>query len=213
MSTDPDAARASPGGADAGRTGTGVDPSKPLKPPAREIYVQHRVRGLTQRQAYIRAYPQHRKVKPETLDVKACELEATDKVGRRLEWLQQQNASKAVGDLQARRELLWKTIQECKVGLHPYVQALPDGDMVFDVTRDNLTFAIETIEQRLETTGEGDGRRDATIRKIRVRDYLSYLQELNKLDKLYVERHEQLGPDGKPVDPTSRIILVDNRVV
>lgn len=178
---------------------TDDDPAAPLSIPAHEAFAKLLLTGCSQSDAYRKVYPKSRKWKDSAVHGKASEL--AGKVSGRIVHLKGMAASAAVGDLQARRELLWQTIQECRKGLTPYVQSLPDGDMIFDLNRDNLTFAIESVEQRLETSGVGDGAKDATIRKIKVRDYLSYLQELNKLDKLYVEKHEHTGPDGKPLAP------------
>ena len=55
-----------------------------------ERYCQNRIKGMTQRKAYLDAFPRSRKWKPETVDCKACNLEATDKAAARLAELREQ---------------------------------------------------------------------------------------------------------------------------
>ena len=64
--------------------------------PAQERYCQERAKGATQRQAYLRAFPGSQKWKPETVDKRACELEAKRKVAGRLKELQKAAAAAAV---------------------------------------------------------------------------------------------------------------------
>ena len=56
----------------------------PLANPRHETYCQKRVEGMTQRQAMLAAYPDRARWKPETVDNKACKLEATDEVKARI---------------------------------------------------------------------------------------------------------------------------------
>ena len=55
--------------------------------PAREIYCQARFRGLSQRKAYLEAYPGSKEWKDRTVDKRACELEKEGNVLGRLEEL------------------------------------------------------------------------------------------------------------------------------
>lgn len=63
--------------------------------PKREAYVQGVVSGLSQRAAYIAAFPAAAKWKPETIDSKASHLLADDKVRARYEELQAEAAKDA----------------------------------------------------------------------------------------------------------------------
>ena len=67
----------------------------PLANPRHELYCQRRVEGATQRQAMLAAWPVRAKWKPSTVDAKACELEATDKVKGRIAALKRMAAEKA----------------------------------------------------------------------------------------------------------------------
>jgi PBSX family phage terminase large subunit len=61
-----------------------------------ELYCQHRAAGLSQRQAYYRAYPSSRCWKDASVDREACVLEAKPKVAQRLAALLAESAKRAV---------------------------------------------------------------------------------------------------------------------
>lgn len=67
----------------------------PLANPRHETYCQKRVEGMTQRQAMLAAYPDRSRWKPETVDNKACKLEATDEVKARIAALKRIAAERA----------------------------------------------------------------------------------------------------------------------
>lgn len=67
----------------------------PLANPRRERYCQERVAGKSQRQAMLAAWPDRSRWKPETVDNKACKLEAEDEVKARLCALKRIAAEKA----------------------------------------------------------------------------------------------------------------------
>ena len=67
----------------------------PLANPRRERYCQERVAGKTQRQAMLAAWPDRARWKPETVDNKACKLEAEDEVKARIAALKRIAAEKA----------------------------------------------------------------------------------------------------------------------
>lgn len=66
----------------------------PLANPRHEVYCQKRVEGMTQRQAMLAAYPDRSRWKPETVDKRACELEADGKVKGRIAALKRIAAEK-----------------------------------------------------------------------------------------------------------------------
>ena len=61
----------------------------------KEKYCQLRAGGKSQRQAYLEAFPNSRRWKPQTVDVRACELEKDGKVLVRLRALEEDNEKKA----------------------------------------------------------------------------------------------------------------------
>jgi len=66
-------------------------PDKPLTP-KQEKYVQGLFAGKSQREAYVEAYPTAKNWKPESIDVKACQLAKSDKIMLRLKALQDEVA-------------------------------------------------------------------------------------------------------------------------
>ncbi len=69
--------------------------SAPLSNPRWETYCQQRIAGKSQRQAMLAAFPSRASWKPETVDVKAAELEANGKVKARIEALKKAAAKRA----------------------------------------------------------------------------------------------------------------------
>lgn len=61
-----------------------------------ELYCQKRAEGLSQRQAYLAAYPRSKKWKAATIDSAACNLEKSPKVFARLKRLQEEAAKRAI---------------------------------------------------------------------------------------------------------------------
>ena len=77
-----------------------------LKNARHERFVQNLISGMTQRQAYLDAFPNAENWKPETIDSKASNLFADDKVQTRYQQLQNASASLAVAGRTERMELL-----------------------------------------------------------------------------------------------------------
>lgn len=68
----------------------------PLANPRHERYCQARVAGKTQRQAMLEAWPDRARWKPETVDNKACKLEADREVKARIAALKRAAAERAI---------------------------------------------------------------------------------------------------------------------
>lgn len=68
----------------------------PLTNPRHERYCQARVAGKTQRQAMLEAWPDRARWKPETVDNKACKLEADREVKARIAALKRAAAERAI---------------------------------------------------------------------------------------------------------------------
>lgn len=79
---------------------------KPLANARHEAYVQYIIGGMTQRQAYLTAFPQAKRCKPETIDNKASALFRQTEIRARYDELQAAAASDAVMTRQERMELL-----------------------------------------------------------------------------------------------------------
>lgn len=72
----------------------------------REKFVQNLIAGMSQRQAYLDAFPNARKWKDNTVDSRACELAKDSKILERLQTLQNQAVSKAILTREERMKIL-----------------------------------------------------------------------------------------------------------
>ena len=72
----------------------------------REKFVQNLIAGMSQRQAYLDAFPNARKWKDNTVDSRACELAKDSKILERLQTLQNQAVSKAIITREERMKIL-----------------------------------------------------------------------------------------------------------
>lgn len=127
----------------------------PLANPRHEIYCQRRVEGMTQRQAMLAAYPVRSRWKPETVDKRACELEADRKVKGRIAALKRAAAEKATT---TRAEVLAGMSESFEVGVRR-IKAAKDGrsldyGAVTAVTQLGKTLLDALPEEQPEERGE-----------------------------------------------------------
>lgn len=71
-----------------------MDADEPMANPRHETYCRERVAGKTQRYAMFAAWPDRSRWKPETVDNKACKLEAEHEVKARIARLKRPAAEK-----------------------------------------------------------------------------------------------------------------------
>lgn len=80
-----------------------------------ELFCQELMKGLTQRQAYLKAYPRSKNWKPSNVDSKASQLIKTDKVSTRLKELREEQKD----DVTRIRETIidtYETILKANIG-------------------------------------------------------------------------------------------------
>lgn len=127
----------------------------PLANPRREIYCQRRVEGMTQRQAMLAAWPDRSRWKPETVDNKACKLEAEGEVKARIAALTRIAAEKATT---TRAEVLAGMSETFEAGVER-VRDAEDGKPLDYVAVNAVTQLGKTLldalpEERPEERGE-----------------------------------------------------------
>ena len=103
----------------------------PLANPRRERYCQERVAGKTQRQAMLAAWPDRARWKPETVDNKACKMDADHEVKARIAALKRAAAEKATT---TRAEVLAGMSETFEAGITRIRKA---GDKPLDYTAVN----------------------------------------------------------------------------
>lgn len=127
----------------------------PLANPRHEVYCQKRVEGMTQRQAMLAAYPDRSRWKPETVDKRACELEADGKVKGRIAALKRIAAEKVTT---TRAEVIAGMSETFEAGVERVRRA--EGDKPLDyvavnaVTQLGKTLLDTLPEEQPEERGE-----------------------------------------------------------
>lgn len=174
-----------------------IDVSKPLKLAAHEAFARLVSKGVNQSEAYRNVYPKSRKWKVSALHVKSCELNG--KVSGRVHFLQQKAADASIMDITERKRVLTEI---ARARLHNFGTCGADG-FIPDVGPENLNSAgLGEVTTRVEITGEGGKARDtAHITKISLRDPMKAIDLLNKMDGVYVEKHELSGSFVLSSDP------------
>ena len=101
----------------------------------KEKFAQLLSEGLSQRQAYLQAYPSSKKWKPETVDNKACLLAHENEILERCEELKNISASDAILSRQGRMKILTEIATDKAQLPKPRMQAIDilnkmDGEYV-----------------------------------------------------------------------------------
>jgi hypothetical protein len=147
-----------------------------------EAFARLVVQGKTATEAFREIYPKAKLWKDETVYVKACLLKK--KIKPIIQQIHAQATGAAVATILERKATLTEIIRG-RVG--NFVTAGADG-VVVNVGPENINSpALESVKSRCVTTGEGDGKQDAVITEIKVRDPIAAIAELNKMERVYAE--------------------------
>lgn len=127
----------------------------PLANPRHERYCQARVAGKTQRQAMLEAWPDRARWKPETVDNKACKLEADREVKARIAALKRAAAERAIT---TRAEVLAGMSEAFEAGIERIRTAPANRQLSYTavtaVTSLGKTLLDALPEERTEERGE-----------------------------------------------------------
>jgi len=128
-------------------------------------------------------FPRSKGWKDKSVWEKASKLLA--KVRPRMDEIQKKATDSTVMSLLERKRVL----SEIGRGrITNFVTAGADG-VVVNVGPENLnSAALESIESRCVTTGEGDGKQDAVVTKIKLESKVQAIAEINKMEKVYTDR-------------------------
>ena len=121
---------------------------------------------------------------------------------------------KDVADIHERKKTLSEIVRG-RVG--HFITAGADG-VVPNVGPKNVnSAALEMVESRCVTAGEGDGKQAATITKIKVKDQVAAIAELNKMEGVYAPEkfeadvtHSMIMKEPDPA-PVRRKRITDDR--
>ena len=151
---------------------------KTLKNAQHEKFAQARAAGMSETAAAIKA-GYSKKTAPQ----QASRLLTNVNISNRVVELLTTAADKTIMGVRERMVILTEI---GRGALTDYQVTLPDGCTVigYDCESPNPRAVLELTE-RIETRGEGDGKQDARIKKIRLHNPIQAIQELNKMDGSY----------------------------
>jgi hypothetical protein len=170
-----------------------VDWSQPLKNARYEAFAVAVVAGASQSEAYRATHPNAKRWKEVSVTVAASRLAANVLLRSRVAFLQKMSASDKISTVTERKE----TLTEIHRGrLNHFGTAGADG-FVPNVGPENInSAALESVKSRCETTGKGDGKTDAVITEIKLRDPVAAIRELNKMEGVYEAKKVDLVFSG-----------------
>lgn len=119
-----------------------------------EAFVRALVDGKTQRQAYYDAYPGAAKMKPETVDNKACKLANSDEIRVRYVEIQENSEKEFVWTIAQKRERLRQIAED------------PDSsnaDIVRAIDTDNKMMGAYTTKMEVSTRQKEQDKLDSII--------------------------------------------------
>ena len=146
--------------------------------PKQERFALNIFEGMSQREAYIQAGYSSKQAFS-TIDRNAFELARTNKIVARLEELYQEIKSEKVMLKQERLEVL------SEIARGRFAEFTSDGEITLD--DDNLkSAALAEIKETNWRGGKG-GRAESKTTSIKLRDPISAIDLLNKMDKIYSE--------------------------
>lgn len=123
-----------------------------LKNARKEKYVQGLISGLSQRKAYLVAYPKASKWKNETVDNKASKLLRDDEVWARYVELQEENAKTAGLTRERKKEILKRLAEDESISPNERIKAI-DVDNKMDgeyVSKVDLSGSLETKQSKVD---------------------------------------------------------------
>lgn len=149
--------------------------------PKQEAFALNLFKGLSQREAYIQAGYSSRAL-PATLDKLAYELARSPKISSRFVELCAEVKNDAIAEVQERQETLTE-IMRGRFG------QFADEEGHLDIPdKEALNSAALHEVKTTHFIGGKDGRASETTTTIKLRDPISAIQELNKMDHIYDEK-------------------------
>lgn len=185
-----------------------------LKSPKHEAFVRNILKGMSQREAYLKAGFTAKNM--ESADANASRLISTDKVSARLTELQTIVTEKAVEKAAVSKEAVLSEL--AKIGfanMLDYVRVQESsGDAYVDfsrLTREQAAAIGEiTVEEYSE--GRGEDARDVKKVKFKLLDKKGALVDLGKHLGLFIERHEHGGPGDFSNFTEEELLTEDERL-
>lgn len=103
-----------------------------------ETFVQCLIKGMSQRQSYLEAYPNSRKWKDTTVDSKASNLAKTDKVQTRLRELQERSENKTIASVTRRKMILTEILEDEEEKANDRIKAIDSLNKMESIGGENI---------------------------------------------------------------------------
>jgi len=160
-----------------------------------EVFAQRLAKGESAAEIYRDLYPKSRAWKPKTVWEQASRL--TRKVSARVQELQRMATDATVADILERKRSLTEIVRG-RVGHFLTVGA--DG-VIPNVGPENInSAALKSVKSRCITMDKGNGKKDAVVTEIEIRDQVPAIAELNKMEGVY-------SPEKFEADITHSMIM------
>ncbi len=172
-----------------------------------ERFVRNLFGGMSQRDAYIKAGYSPKSALT-TIDHHACELAKTAKVKARLAELQEKADSALIMPVKERKERLSEI---ARARVTDFVRC-SNGVARITVEMDTVNSAAlqEVVSEEIQL-GRGEGSIPVKITKLKLRDPVAAIAELNKMDGAYApEKNEVIVYDGIKIALIDRLSRLAN---
>ena len=106
-----------------------------------------------------------------------------------------------------RRRIVEEYCRIAFANMEDYMWVTEDGAGVLDLSmldREQAA-AISEVHSEVYTEGRGDDAESVKKSRIKLIDKKGALDSLARIDGLFVDRHQQLGANGDPVDPVTTL--------
>lgn len=140
--------------------------------------------------------------KPSAARTIASEKLAKPNISAIVNLVQRAVISAKILTIDRRKVMCSQAAEDCFKGHGQFMTVLPDGEVVHDINEDNRnSLALKRVKQQFKTIGEeGEGSEDVRTVDIETRDFLPYVQELNKMEGVYAESEPDSRGAGMTVN-------------
>lgn len=145
-----------------------------------QLFAQYLFTGMSQREAYLAAgYSPNQK--PATLDHHACVLADSANIVARLEQLRREADDEAIATVTERKKVLTEIIRG-------RIRQYTNGKRINVELQDMNSAAVSEVVTSELQIGKGDEAAIIEVTKLKLRDPIAAITELNKMDKVYTEQ-------------------------
>ncbi|MDT2813756.1 terminase [Vagococcus carniphilus] len=112
-----------------------------------ETFVQCLLKGMSQRQSYLEAYPNSKKWKDTTVDNKASKLANTSEVLARLQELQERSENQAIASVTRRKMILTEILEDEEEKANDRIKAIDSLNKMESIGGESLTLKKDPFDE------------------------------------------------------------------